>query len=218
MTKLEDKRVLERASSLENRHRSEWADLVHDAVVGRTMTELAKLLDRSTQWVSDHLKLYVVNETLGVRGGNDRNSFKRDDITMLVQKYRPSKPSQEAIYAFESRGHTPEVAKSLSLARQATEKALRKKAVKESHRQESDRFLEEALPPSTKWHLELSKICSKVRSAIHAIDTANMNDLKRAETRIRLSELHAAWLYQMERIGNFHDTFQDEVKTREAQA
>jgi hypothetical protein len=48
------------------------------------------------------------------------------------------------------------------------------------------------------------------------LNEAKINDLKRAETRKRISAVHAKWMEQIERIKNFHPTFDAEVRDHEA--
>jgi len=50
-----------------------------------------------------------------------------------------------------------------------------------------------------------------VKSAAGLLDRANIADLKRAATRKLIAAAHAKWMEQIERIENFHPTFEEEV-------
>ena len=51
-----------------------------------------------------------------------------------------------------------------------------------------------------------------VKSAAGLLDRANIADLKRAATRKLIAAAHAKWMEQIERIENFHPTFEEEVR------
>ena len=122
MRQIPDKEVLTRAAMLQKRHRSEWCQLVYEACVGRSMQRLADLLGYSTKWVQEHLKRYALESACGGAGlsrplvSSGDHRFLKEQVNRMVTKFAPPEPEEEYVVEYETKGHTPEVAKCLALA------------------------------------------------------------------------------------------------------
>lgn len=212
MRQLSDSEVKSRAETLKKRHRSEWARLVYEACVKRSMQEVADLLGYTRQWVADHLKWYAIELASG--GGNGvtpSSDTKRDDVNQVVKQFAPDEPSEEYIAEYEFEGHTPEVAKCLANAYEAGENAIEEGVIQESVDKRNRRVSKIVLPDDRDWEMKLRLISSTVKLAARELNVAHIADLKLPRTRKRVAEAHAAWMEQIERLQNFHPTFGDEV-------
>jgi hypothetical protein len=191
MKKLSDKEILQRAELLKKRHNSEWAELVYEACVGRSITQLAELIDYSRQWVQERLDEYAMQQA-GCRPATPLTGG-RAERREIINRYAPKSPDEEYVAEYESSGYTPEVASRLARVYEATEVALDRGAIKESVTHERERVRE-----------------------IATLEEAKISDLKKKATRDRIAEAHAKWMEQIERIENFHPTFSKEVESHEA--
>jgi hypothetical protein len=214
MKKLSDKEILQRAELLKKRHNSEWAELVYEACVGRSITQLAELIDYSRQWVQERLDEYAMQQA-GCRPATPLTGG-RAERREIINRYAPKSPDEEYVAEYESSGYTPEVASRLARVYEATEVALDRGAIKESVTHERERVREIALPQGVEWEMRLRRICGDVKSASATLEEAKISDLKKKATRDRIAEAHAKWMEQIERIENFHPTFSKEVESHEA--
>jgi hypothetical protein len=215
MKKLSDKEILQRAELLKKRHNSEWAQLIYDACVGRTMGEVARLVGYSGDWVRDRLDEYAINEVVGVATG-DPAIGGQEKREQLIKHYAPKQVDSEYVADYEAAGHTPEVAKRLARVYEAAEVALDSGAIKESVNRERERVREIALPQGVAWEMELRTECNRLKVFAAMLNAAKITDLKKKITRDRIAEAHAKWMEQIERIENFHPTFLQEVESHEA--
>lgn len=227
MRKLSDTEVKSRYDLLTKRHRAELAQLVHDAMIGRTMKQLAKLLDRNVPWISGLLEYYAVvveqNTSIkppekGIKNfyppneGIDSSSNKpprHTEVKQVVKQFKPEKPSEEEVSRYELDGHTPEAAKCLASASEARDAAMQKGVVRESKTKEKERVANIILPEGTRWDMDLKSLCARVRVAASILDQAKISDLKKAVTAKKVAEVHSLWMEQIERIINFHPDFEE---------
>lgn len=217
MRKLSDAEIKTRAESLKKRHRSEWCRLVYEASVGRSMQQVAELMGYTRQWVREHLKRYAIETASGggetssplVRSTDGRNIDQQ--VKTVVTKFAPPEPDENYVAEYEAEGHTPEVAKCLATAYEAGENAIEAGVIKETRTKENERASQIILPKGTDWIMRLRRACADVKAAAGLLDRANIADLKRAATRKQVASAHAAWMEQIERLENFHPTFEQEV-------
>jgi hypothetical protein len=134
----------------------------------------------------------------------------------VIRSHAPEAPDDDYVAEYEAEGHTPEVAKRLARAYEATEKAIDAGVVQESRGKENERLTRIVLPEGTDWTMRLRRACADVALAARLLNDAKMNDLRRADTRKQIAAVHAKWMEQIERIENLHPTFQDEVLSHEA--
>lgn len=215
MRQLTDNEVKTRAESLKKRHRSEWCQLVYEASVGRTMQQVADLMGYTRYWVADHLQWFATSDAAG-GGAATPSSMKRDDVRQVVKQFKPTEPSEEYVAEYSAEGHSPEVAKCLAIAYEAGEQAIEAGVIQETVTKQNERASQIVLPKGTDWEMRLRRACADVKAAAGLLDRANIADLKRAATRKHIAAAHAAWMEQIERIENFHPTFNDEVTSHEA--
>jgi hypothetical protein len=209
-TKLTDDAFVNRVRNLTKRHSADWALLVFDGCVGRSIKEVARLSGRDQSWVQERLDEYAMIEAAGgIPGEGDRGTVplvgRQDQRREIVKTFAPAKPCAEYVEDYEEQGMEPAVAARLAKAYEATEKALDKGVIKESRDKEKNRFFEVALNPASEWNLKLNNICSDIRSAASALDDAKVNDLKRRETHDRVVAAFEKLEEQIERIHNFHN-------------
>jgi hypothetical protein len=223
MRKLPDAEVLTRADSLKKRHRSEWCRLVYEASSGRSMQEVADLLEYSRRWVREHLDRYAIESASG--GGGDTHPLVRDtaghgdvskQVREVVKQFAPAEPDEDYVAEYEAEGHTPEVAKCLANAYEAGENAIEAGVIQETVTKQNERAAQIFLPQGTDWEMRLRRAVADVKSAAGLLDRAKITDLKRAATRKYIAAAHAKWMEQIERIENFHPAFSDEVLSHEA--
>jgi len=222
MRQMTDSEVTMRAETLKKRQRSEWCRLVFDASVGRSMQQLADLLEYSRQWVQDHLKRYAIETACG--GGNssypliqpDDGRNMKEQVQEVVKEFAPEKPDEEYVSEYEAEGHTPEIAKCLANAYEAGENAIEAGVIQETITKQNERASKIVLPAGTDWEMRLRRACADVKSAAGLLDRANISDLKRATTRKQIAAAHTKWMEQIERIENFHPTFNEEILSNEA--
>ena len=216
MRQLSDNEVTARAEMLQKRHRSEWCRLVYEASVKRSMQQVADLMGYSRQWVTDHLKRYAVESSAGGAGaptplvttaGGDTGK----EVRQVVKQFAPPEPDEDYVAEYEAAGHTPEVAKCLANAYEAGEKAIEAGVIQETTTKQNERVTQIVLPQGVDWEMRLKRAASDVKCAAGLLDDAKIPDLKRALTRKIVAAAHAVWMEQIERIENFHPTFQDEV-------
>lgn len=216
MRKLSDAEIKTRAESLKKRHRSEWCRLVYEASVGRSMREVATLIDRPVEWVREHLLRHQVEDSAGgdVRPADTKPGrliATRNEVREVMKKFAPKTPNEDYVAEYEAEGHTPEVAKCLATAYEAGENAIEAGVIKETRTKENERASQIILPKGTDWIMRLRRACADVKAAAGLLDRANIADLKRAATRKQVASAHAAWIEQIERLENFHPTFEQEV-------
>jgi hypothetical protein len=213
MRKLSDKEVIIRAETLKMRHRSQWSELVFEACTGRSMKQLAALLDRSPDWVRESLRRYAIEVAAGGGMGprplqppNEPNQDIDKQIKMLIRDYAPSKTNRDYQEEYEQEGYTPEVAGCLAVAYEAGENAIEAGVIKADKTTASIR-----LSPMSDWESRLRRIVSDVRCAARCLNDANIRDLRRRNTCDGIASAHAAWMEQIERIENFHPDFDAKV-------
>ena len=202
MKTLSEADVWQRADALSKRHRSEWCLLVRDAVVGRSATQLAELLGRSTTWITDHLKGAAV---LGVIDGG---SSKKTPCPMTlehvraVMKFSPDDPDPADVSSRELDGFTPEVARIMARAHAAAEVTVDKREIFLSQSEDEKRFLQAIVPARIGWNLKLGRALAKVSQAINFLDDGVVQFLRESETQERIAEIDNRWRQQMEFVKN----------------
>jgi len=128
-----------------------------------------------------------------------------------VKEFAPAEPDEDYVAEYEANGHTPEVAKCLATAYEAGENAIEAGVIQETVTKQNERAAKIVLSRGTDWEMRLRRSVGDVKSAAGLLDRANIADLKRAATRKLIAAAHAKWMEQIERIENFHPTFEEEV-------
>ena len=201
MKTLSETEVLQRADALSKRHRSDWCLLVRDAVVGRTAKQLAKLLGRSTTWVTDHLKGAAV---LGVIDGSSTRTPAPLTLENVreVMNFPPEHPDPADVSSRELDGFTPEVARIMARAHAAAEVTVDKREIFLSQSEDEKRFLQAIVPARIGWNLKLGRALAKVSQAINFLEDGVVQFLRESETQERIAEIDNRWRQQMEFVKN----------------
>ncbi|MCH8853737.1 MAG: hypothetical protein IID41_13955 [Planctomycetes bacterium] len=131
----------------------------------------------------------------------------KEQVNRVVTKFAPAEPEEEYLLEYETEGHTPEVAKCLALAYEAGENAIEAGVLQETVSKTKQRASQIVMPSGLDWDMRLRSACAAVKSAAGLLDRAKIADLRRAETRKQVEIAHAKWMEQIERIENFHPTF-----------
>jgi len=213
MQKLKDKVVKSRYGALVRRHRAETCELVREACVGRTVTELAKLLDQTNDWVQEHLHGAGALEGLGADA--DDVDITRDGVRSLVRGFK-DEPDKDIVDEYELEGHVPSVAKTLAKAQQATSDAIDSGKVKVTAPKpgkQTTRKKLEYTEHKLDFGAQLEKHCARIEAAAEFLDEAKVPDLRRAFTRDQVAPVYAKFMEQIERLENFHPTFAEKVQT-----
>lgn len=198
-------------TGLKKKQRGEVAEAVVAYCKGRSASETGRLLGHDHTWVKEHLQYFAVADASGRRAAPRANGLTRDAVRGVVKRHGPEKPDSNYVSDYEAEDHTKEVAQCLASAYEAAEVALDKGTIKEAKEKGDDRVGKLISADRGNWSAKLARVASTVRHAAQVLDNAKVSDLRKAETRKAIAKAHAAWMVQMERIENFHDSFNHEV-------
>ena len=144
----------------------------------------------------------VINNTPAKKGGNTTEA-----IAEIIKAHRPKNPDPEYVQDYLDEGFGKPAAERQAVAYEAPENAIEAGHVVETLDKQNKKAAKIVLPEATEWSIKLRKACTYVRHAAAILDDAKINDLKRKETLTRVSDAHLKWMEQMERIENFHPSF-----------
>ena len=217
---MSDAEVQSHWSGLEKRHAEEKAEAVMLYLQERSMGDLAKLLKFSTRWVKNTIDLAGAVAAMGgvtaatplsAPGGG---GSVRDQLKAVIKKYAPDTESKEFesyVEHYSRQGHTPEVANRLARAEWAVEEAVDRGVIQESHNKKNERVKRIVMPDDADgFTLNLKHHMARVKMAAKFLDGAKVDRLRRKSSCEKVAEADEAWAEQMERMRNFHPTF-DEV-------
>jgi len=135
----------------------------------------------------------------------------------IIDRYGPKESDAEEfepyLEFYRGQKYTDAVALRLAKAEWAAEVAVEKGIIKEGTNKREERVNRILFPTkdSDDFDIDLKSHMNKVRQAAKFIDAAKVNLLRRKSTCEKVAQANAEWTIQMERIRNFHPTFNEVV-------
>ena len=220
-------------AGLQKRHRMEIARAVATYCAGHKMEEVAKELGFTMEWVRQQLDHAGVS--IAVEGGFGKDTL-QNQIAKVVRKFGPDvkvklegQGGNQSISSIEgddaeefepyldqylNDGHEPAAATRLAKAEWAAEEALEAGIFKESTNKRKERIVRVLSPDgeTVKYLIDLNVNAARMNIFCTWLDASKIEDLKRPQTRTIIAKVHDKWREQVDRLRNFHPTFDEEVE------
>jgi hypothetical protein len=212
--RLDDKEVVADWRMLGVKHRQGKAAAIRRYCVGRSVKEVARLIDCDPRTVQELLTWSGMQDagmswTEAIEGAGIppplAESTTVRDVREVVKAYAPSEPDVATVADYEVQGYSSDVSRRLATAYEATEAAIETGQIRESSDREEQRFLANPKVARTMWGGSLLRICRRVKDSARELDDAKISDLKDATTLQQVMAAHDRWMEQIERLRNLHD-------------
>ena len=204
-------------NGLQKRHRSEIAQAVARYCVGHSISEVAKHLNQSRDWVQSRLDFAGVSTGVGTPTpllGKSNGAM--EDAQRIVREFAPTDDDAEQfepyLQYYMNEGHQPAAATRLAKAEWAAEAAVKAGVIQESTNKRNEKVNQILFPEDAKdtFELDLKHHMARVKATARFLDEAKMNHIRRKSTCEKVAEANEAWSEQVDRILNLHPTFNKE--------
>jgi predicted transcriptional regulator len=202
-------------AGLQKRHRSEIAQAVARYCVGHDISEVARQLGQTRDWVQSRLDFAGFTEGVGGTTpivGKDRGAL--EDVQRVIREYGPSEDEQKSerfepyVNHYLEQGHEQAAAARLARAEWAAEAAVEAGVVQESVNKRNEKVNQILFPTDEQetFELDMRMHMARVVSAARFLDTAKINYLRLKTTCERVASANEKWIEQVERVLNLHPT------------
>ncbi len=203
--KLSVKEIKERAKILRKRQAFEWGVLIFEAMVDRTVSEVATILKMGKGSVSEYFQIHAMKLAVSHHyGTNDPPNLTFDTMRAIKKKFPCANPRAEVIEYFEHWKMLPAPNRLASRAYDSAIMAIQAGMLTTEKKQAK-------LSSHLEWSVQLTTFTRRFNTLIRMIDGANPQNLKEEETMRQIAVAHAKWMEQVERIEAFHPNFMAEV-------
>jgi hypothetical protein len=223
---------------LQKRQRTEIAEAVARYCIGHKMEEVATRLGFSVEWTRQQLNyagiVAAVGEGPKLLTPEDKSDGKGVDhaVSALVKQFAPQvtiklegQAGEQSVAAVEGddaeefepyfnhyleEGHEPAAATRLAKAEWAGKKALGAGAIEEDTNKKNEKVnrILSATDPAKRSELEFNRHMERVKAASCFLEESKTSFLRRKSTCEMVTSVHDEWREQVERISNYHPTFE----------